>query len=1236
MKRILFLLSVIAACVFFCVFSQAETSLSFCINEICSSNGGHYTVNGSAPDYIELRNLTKQSLPLGGYYLSDDEDHLQKFALTGYTIPKNGYLVLAADKRELPFKLSASGEELYLSDANGTVLQHVTLPPLAKDETYSLQENGEWHVTDPSPTEANLAGEPYVAKVFVAAPRFSHAAGFYDDPFDLTLEGYKTYRIYYTTDGSVPDENATLYAEPIHIEDASSQPNTLSMRTDVVIGEGTTPSVTLKKATILRAVAIDPDGNRSSVVTNTYFVGFQNYESYQNIPILSIVADPYDLFDEQDGIYVRGKTYAEWLADENRDQSLVKQRIPTNYRMRGREWEIPVSMQWFDENNSLRLSQNAGARIHGNWSRESAKKSLNLYARKEYGEKTFRYEILEGFPDKEKLVVRANLGKDGVIHQLLQETGLPVSACTPCILFLNGEYWGFYEIREKQDEEDIAGYFGLSSDDLLVIKNNELIAGTIPDGLDTTSTKSVYRNLLSQVSALDASTPDGYAKLNEIIDVDSYITYMAGITYLNNSDFRANFTMWRTAEAGEGEYADGRWRWIFQDLDNCCFSYDGATEIITLLPDDAIFSAFWKNKDFQTKFLTRVMDFANVELTPEYVKEFITPAFDSYNPYLIENYVRFPGKNSSLSNPGASEISSLMTFFNARLGNMVSNLNGAFQLTRGTSTLSLTDLTSGVGLVINGHQAHIYGSSWTGVYFKGCTVTIRAEDIPGCRFLGWYEGETLLTADSTLSVSTDEDRTLTPQYESLPTVVFMGDKERVYGTGAYGFTKPLVGSEEDEAILLPDEAVSVERKYFDSTITFFLDDSILTPQGFTLTVPMRHYISAGGTVTVSVPDSSAPINWQVSSRGSGSYRALESTVTKLTGGLVRISFTLPDDQLAEQTVTVHLEAVASKRPASFVLRGFRIYGIQMDEVLGEAYDFARVVKAIGADESFAPDLDAMGSWSDERILSETAALREQLQTAMAEKAITTVGALANFSPAWEGMEAYPAVVIDENLIRAYYNKKSIDCSGLFADTVYRYELENGDLVLTDTLAPDSVISFDKEPGTFFLLDRPIEDVRFHAVLDTEPIGTDLISTLFYGIKPRNHLWVQIETYTTYQEAVMFELPASWTGKTVFVYSLEGEEPEFIEPHNVQDGAFRMIPQTGRFLVLEQSLASFAEQAEWDQQEIDDLKKIRAKEDRQSAALQKKLILAGAAVVAVLAATVAVAIVVLCRRRKKVK
>lgn len=342
--------------------------------------------------------------------------------------------------------------------------------------------------------------------------------------------------------------------------------------------------------------------------------------------------------------------------------------------------------------------------------------------------------------------------------------------------------------------------------------------------------------------------------------MDNYITHAAGIAYLNNTDssYRHNFTIWRTAEKGSGEYEDGRWRWIFQDLDMCCYFYDGVKQMILSLPEDVFFSSLWKSSEFQTKYLTRIMDYANVELTPEYVREFITPILTYYDPYLYETNVRFSSKDTS-AKPGTKSISSLTAFFQTRRDAVIKQLTETFQLTRGTSTLSLHGLPQGMALEINGHQAHIYGNSWTGVYFKGCAVSFTAGDIPGYQFAGWYTGDRLVTTERTVEISTNNNNTLTPVYTEISAIAVMNETEILYGSGKYGFTIPIKDSI-NECELQPDATLEVERSYVDNSITFQLSASAEAPQGFTLSVPLRDYYSAGAVIRLTKLEDAAAMN----------------------------------------------------------------------------------------------------------------------------------------------------------------------------------------------------------------------------------------------------------------------------------------------------------------------------------------------------------------------------------------
>ena len=925
MKHYLLMLFILFSILYAFPEARAEAPLSFCINEICSDNDGHYLIEHTAPDYIELRNLTDQAISLDGFFISDDQDHLNRFSLAGYGIPENGYLILAADKKELPFKLSASdGEELYLSDGAKTVWQQVALPPLEKDTTYSLQENGEWQITVPTPFSPNAEGTPYVKKVYVASPRFSHEAGFYEDPFDLVIDSYKTYQVYYTTDGSIPDEHSTRYTAPVYIQDATSQPNSLSMRTDITITGAVPPVVNLKKATVLRAVAIDAEGNRSNVVTNTYFVGFQNYPDYQDISVLSLVADPGLLFDEDRGIYVVGKMYRDWLESDQFSNDIRAYDRPRNYAQHGKEWEIPVSVQLFNKKDKLCLSQDAGLRIHGNQTRENAQKAFNLYARKEYGANSFQNTLIDGVDSTSKLVVRGQVGRDSITHSLLRETGLPVSGYAPCLVFLNGEFWGFYELREKQEEDYLADLFGVDKDNLMIYKNYRLTEGEDENGQ---TGRTVYDRLVSDIISHDPSTDMGYAYACSRIDMENYITYMAAIAYCNSEDIYWNKTLWRTMSVGSKPYEDGRWRWIFQDLDWSCRTTDGTEEAINSLANDELFMSLWKNPAFLRQFLTRMMDFANIELAPEHTEAYIAPILLSYNTYFALNNERWGGVEHGKGDMGSQRLDSFMSFFKKRKNDVIERLHSVLGLTKEINTLSVCPLPEDLKLLINSHPVHLSGDSWEGVYYSGSDVLLQANPLPGYKFIGWYENGDLLTTRGIVSVTMDSDHQLTPLYDLIPNIAVM-DKinyARNNYRGGYVLYKRNIKS---NCVIIPDQSLESSASFTDISISS--DGTWKKGAGFAVTFPTSNLSSCGMILDCTAQDG-CPKLWQLLYEGSNETKCrIDLSVTEKNNGM-RLAFELPSSCIGLPSVNLHLESAEDCPGGTLRITRIRLYGDTAEE-----------------------------------------------------------------------------------------------------------------------------------------------------------------------------------------------------------------------------------------------------------------------------------------------------------------
>ena len=332
------------------------------INEVCTHNKSGFTDSlGRTSDWIELYNGGSNDIDLSGFGLSDSADTPLKFAFPSGTVIKKGeYLLIVADKdgeglTELctGFGLSKKGETLILSLPDGAELQKLDIPALAEETTYGRTASGSFAVMSPTPASEN--------RFAPSEPVFSLESGFYsaDEVKELTITSADT--VYYTLDGSDPttSETAKVYSEAIPMYDRSIDENVYSKYQH----EDDSPySITIThpfeanpakmdKATIVRAVSKAEDGTFGRVLSKTYFVmNDEKLEYYSNIPVVSLVTDPDNLFDKDKGIYVTGQQYIDWT--ESADDSATE--VVANFLSSGKKWERDVDITYF-KNGRLAL-----------------------------------------------------------------------------------------------------------------------------------------------------------------------------------------------------------------------------------------------------------------------------------------------------------------------------------------------------------------------------------------------------------------------------------------------------------------------------------------------------------------------------------------------------------------------------------------------------------------------------------------------------------------------------------------------------------------------------------------------------------------------------------------------------------------------------------------------------------------------------------------------------------------
>lgn len=743
-------------------FSSVSPKEQVVINEICSNNFNLISDNnGRYLDYIELFNPGAETVLLEGCFLSDDENQLQKLSLDAVSIPPMGYYVIwltgkadISDNQTGEFGISKFGETIFLSDSNsGKILDSVTVPELPYNICYGRVEDGaaEWAKMSDTAGRSNLEAEIFPSMV-LKEPVISVESGFYEESFEVTITASEGDTIYYTLDGSNPATNSHVYQVPLVIEDASQKENIYAARKDLSPTRQYTPSFKVDKATILRAVSYNSQDNTiSKVVTKVYFVGYGGKSEYDNLPVISIVTDPDNLFDEETGIYGNGVALEQYQADgglqngellENFTDREGNERylyMASNAFNDGREWEREAVLSYFDHSHEYEFEQNVGIRIAGQSTRATPQKSFNIYGREIYGQSAFFTH--EFFPDTSYSTIKLRNGgnnndsvmiTDAFLEALAEGRHVSIQRSTPCVVFLNGEYWGIYNIRERYKEEFLNNHYGVRENNVWIIDGDVVRVGE-------DEAQTAYQYMIDVINECDLSYDDVYAMVCDIIDIQSLIDYCCINLYVGNKDvsFIQNTAVWRTAETEDKRYGDGKWRWMLFDMD---VSLQRDSDVFWMkndvLMNEPVITSLMENEQFRKQFCLTFMDIANTNYAYETVHETLMEWEEIYEEQVVKNHQRFFDENFSREE-FVGYIAEIDDFFKYRFSFAMDSLAAAFGLKGELELVAVknNDVEGGTVIV---NTAKLDGlEEWTGRYFTDYPIVLEATPDEGYRFVGW-------------------------------------------------------------------------------------------------------------------------------------------------------------------------------------------------------------------------------------------------------------------------------------------------------------------------------------------------------------------------------------------------------------------------------------------------------------------------------------------------------------------
>ena len=537
------------------------------INEICAS--------GEGPDWVEIHNAGKSAVDLSGMGLSDNPAKPRKWQFPeGARLRANGYAVIAltgaeasdvvwegekADKPQIkadyeaPFALS-DGEMVCLSTSKGKLVDRVKLFDQHRDVSYGRAEGhaGYRYFAELTPGKAN-APKSYAGVTRDIA--FSVPPGVVrEKQISLALSSDPGAKIYYTTDGSEPTADSALYAGPLE----------------------------LSSHTFIKAVAAAEDHIPTPVTTVTYIFG------PHTLRLVSIIGKAGQL---------------------NGDRGVLNT---------GTKTEFTVYAEIYEPDGTKLVGQNCEFELIGHHSRVNyAQKSFKLNAKRATGDTRFRAKLFSNreYDRYKNIVLRAGgqdveqtKMRDSILTALAADTTVMYQETEPCVVYINGQYWGLYNMRERIDKFSIAQFEGWSDPDGVLI------------GEGTGESTPEYTKVMRWVESHSLSRDENVEKLRGMMDIENYLDYVILQMYTNNQDMN-NVRFYCSPRE------DPRWKWAFFDLD-LSFQLDrnnvgdwfrdtvGTITTQTTTP----FRQLMSNRDVRDYFLTRFGQLLATTLSSENVE----------------------------------------------------------------------------------------------------------------------------------------------------------------------------------------------------------------------------------------------------------------------------------------------------------------------------------------------------------------------------------------------------------------------------------------------------------------------------------------------------------------------------------------------------------------------------------------------------------------------------------------
>jgi hypothetical protein len=492
--------------------------------------------------------------------------------------------------------------------------------------------------------------------------------------------------------------------------------------------------------------------------------------------VMLLTVDPDDFFDDDTGIYVFGPegTFDTW-----------QPYYGANF---WEDWERPIQFTYYKNNSNEFAKFNAGVKIFGGWSRgQNGQRSLAFYARGQYGDSEFEHSFFDHISyDKFEAFVLRNSGqdwlrsnmKDVMLTSLMRGSDLDFQEYNPVATYINGAYWGFYNIREKINEHMLASKHDVDADSITLLTGNaEIIEGDNDE----------YNALINYIETTDLSNDSNFEYVRESIDLKNYILYQATNIFINNTDWPGNnIKFWK--------HPDTKWRWIMYDTDfgfgpwwNLSNFSENTLEF-ALNPNGPgwpnppwstlLFRKLTTNINFRNQFINRYADELNTRFLSSNVIQHIDEIYATIQPELNAHFERW--KNDPSLGYEINDVNGHIEFYQWAMKNFANerpaivkeHIKDQFNLPN-FHPLTIFNEDVSKGRVEINENLNIQEQSWTGDYFETVPVKLEAFAEPGYEFSHW-SGDVFST-QKTINIYLSGSFEITPNFSSMSTSLVINE-----------------------------------------------------------------------------------------------------------------------------------------------------------------------------------------------------------------------------------------------------------------------------------------------------------------------------------------------------------------------------------------------------------------------------------------------------------------------------